>query len=61
MFIKGAMTSIKGVVLFVGGAVTSVEEAVTFIGKGGSAIKRLFKTAKIRVDDIKKVNKYNLR
>ena len=33
-----------------------------FIGKGGLAIKRLFKAAKARVtDDIKGVNRYNLR
>ena len=32
-----------------------------FIGKGGSAIKRSFKTAKIKVDNIKGVNKRDLR
>ena len=32
-----------------------------FIGKGGLAIIRLFKTAGVRVGNIKGVNKYNLR
>ena len=36
--------------------------AVTFVGKGSSAIGRSFKTAEARaVDDIKGVNKRNLR
>jgi len=46
---------------FIGGAVTFVRGAVTFIGKGGSAIGRLFKTAGVRVGDVKGVNKRNLR
>ena len=40
---------------------TFVEGAVTFVDKGGSAVGRLFKTAGVRVGDIKGVNKRNLR
>ena len=32
-----------------------------FIDKGSSAIERLFKTAGVRIGDIKGVNKYNLK
>ena len=39
---------------FVGGAVTSV-------GEGSSAVGRLFKTAGVRVGDVKGVNKRDLR
>ena len=46
---------------FVEGAVTSIGGAVTSIGKGSSAIGRSFKTARVRVGNIKGVNKYNLR
>jgi len=50
---------------FIGGAVTFVERAMTFIGEGGSAVGGgLFKTARIGtrvVNDIKGVNKRNLR
>ena len=53
-FIGGAVTFVEGAVTFIGGA-------VTFIGKGGSAIGRSFKTAGVRVGDIKGVNKRNLR
>ena len=68
-FIGGAVTFIKSAVTFIGkGAVTSVEGAVMFIGgavtsigKRGSAIKRSFKTARVKVDNIKGVNKCNLR
>jgi len=51
-------------VAFIGGAVTFVEGAVTFVGEGGSAVGRSFKTARIGtgvVDNIKGVNKRNLR
>jgi len=41
--------------------VTFVKGAVTFIGKGGSAIGRSFKTARVRVGDVKGVNERNLR
>jgi hypothetical protein len=34
---------------------------VTFIGKGGSVVKGSFKAAGVGVDDIKGVNKHNLR
>ena len=40
---------------------TFVKGAVTFIGKGGSAIGRSFKTARVRVGDVKGVNKHDLR
>jgi hypothetical protein len=36
-----------GAMTFIGGAVTFVEGAVTFVGEGGSAIGRLFKTARV--------------
>ena len=55
------MTSIKRAVSFIGGAMTSVEETVTFVGERGLAIGRSFKTAKVGVDNVKGVNKYNLR
>ena len=45
---------------FIGGAVTFVEGAVTFVGEGGSAIGGSFKTARVRVDDVR-VNKRDLR
>ena len=51
---KGAVTSIKGAIIFIGGA-------VTFIGKRGSAIERSFKTARVGVNNIKGVNKCNLK
>ena len=68
-FIGGAVTFVKGAVMFVGkGAVTFIKGAVTFIGgamtsigKRGLAIERSFKTARVRIDDIKRVNKYNLK
>ena len=56
-----AMTFIKGAVTFIGGAVTFVGGAVTFVGKGGSAVGRLFKTVGVRVNDVKGVNKRDLR
>ena len=40
---------------------TFVEGAVTFVGEGGSAIGRLFETGRVRVDDVKGVNKRGLR
>ena len=40
---------------------TFIGGAVTFIGKGGSAVGRLFKTAGVRVGDVKGVNKRDLR
>jgi hypothetical protein len=48
-------------VAFVGGAVTFIEGAVAFIGEGGLAVGRLFKTAGVGVDDVKGVNKRDLR
>ena len=68
-FVEGAVTFIKGAVIFIGeGAVISIEGVVMFIGgammsidKGGSAIKKSFKTAGVKVDNIKGVNKYNLK
>jgi hypothetical protein len=68
-FVGGAVTFVEGAVIFVGeGAVTSVEGAVTFIGgavtsigEGSSAVGRLFKTARVRVGNIKGVNKRDLR
>jgi len=67
-FIGGAVTSVEGAVTFVGGAVTSVEGAVMFIGgavtsvgEESSAVGRLFKTAGVRVGDVKGVNKRDLR
>ena len=55
------MTFIGGAVTSVGGAVTSIGGAVTSIGKGSSAIGRLFKTAGVRVGDVKGINKCDLR
>jgi len=46
---------------FVGGAVTFVGGAVTFVGEGGSAVGRLFKTAGVRVGDVKGVDERDLR
>ena len=63
IFIEGAVAFIgKGeAVTFIGGAITSIKEAVAFVGKGGSAVGRLFKTARVGVDNVKRVNKCNLR
>jgi hypothetical protein len=68
-FIGGAVTFIEGAVTFIGeGAVTSVEGAVTFIGgavtsvgEGSLAVGRSFKTAGVRIGNVKGVNKCNLR
>ena len=46
---------------FIGGAVTFVEGAVTFVGEGGSAVGRLFETARVGVDDVEGVNERDLR
>ena len=46
---------------FVEGAATFIGGAVTFVGEGGLAIGRLFKTAGVRVGDVKGVNKRDLR
>jgi len=66
--VEGAVTSVEGAVTSVEGAVTSVEGAVTFVGgavtsvgEESSAVGRLFETAGVRVDDVKGVNKRNLR
>ena len=56
-----ALASVEGAITFIEGAVTSIGGAVTFVGKGGSAIGRLFKTARVRVGAVKRVNKRNLR
>ena len=45
---------------FIGGAITFVEGAVTFVGEGGSAVGGSFKTAGVRVDNVR-VNKRDLR
>ena len=55
------MTSVEGAVTFVGGAVTFVGGAMTSIGEGSSAVGRLFKTARVRVGDINRVDKRDLR
>ena len=46
---------------FIGEAVISIKEAVTFVGEGGSAVGRSFKTARVKVDDVRGINKYNLK
>ena len=63
VFIEGAVAFIGkgGAVIFIGGAVTSIKEAVAFIGEGGSAIGKSFKITRVRIDNIKGVNKYNLK
>ena len=51
-----AVTFIEGAATSVGEAITSVSKRSLFIGGG------LFKTARVKVvDNIKEVNKYNLR
>jgi len=60
-FIGEAVTFVERAVAFIGGAVTFVRGAVTFIGKGGSAVGRSFKTARVRVGDIKGVNERDLK
>ena len=59
-FIGGAVIFIKGAVIFIEGAVIFIEGAIIFIGKGGLAVGRLFKIAKVRVNNIKGVNKCDL-
>ena len=69
VFIGGAVIFIEGAVIFISkGAVISIEGAIIFIGgavisinKGSLAVERLFKIARVRVDEVKGVNKYNLR
>ena len=56
-----ALASIEGAMTFIEGAMTSIGGAMTFVGKGGLAIGRLFKTARVRVGAVKGVNKCNLR
>ena len=46
---------------FIKRAVIFIKGAVIFIGKGGSAIGRLFKTARVKINNIKGVNKCNLK
>jgi hypothetical protein len=48
-------------VTFIKKAITFIKGAVIFISKRGLAIKRSFKTARVRVSDIKEVNKCNLK
>ena len=60
-FIKGAIAFIGGAVMFIGRAVIFIGGAVTFISKGGSAVRRSFKTARVKVGDIKGVNKRDLK
>jgi hypothetical protein len=57
------VTFIGGAVTFIGRAVMFVEGAIIFIGEGSSAVGGgLFKAARVRVvDNIKGVNKRNLR
>ena len=52
---------IERAVIFIEGVVTFIEGAVTFIAEGGSAVGRSFKTASVGVDNVKGVNKRNLR
>ena len=47
--------------MFIKGAVISVKGAVMFVGKGGLAIGRSFEIARVKVGDIKGVNKCNLK
>ena len=47
--------------MFIKKAITFIKKAVTFISEKGLAIKKLFKIAKIRVNNIKGFNKYNLK
>ena len=54
IFIKEAITSVKGAVMSIGGT-------IMFVSKGGLAVGRLFKIVRVRVSDIKGVNKYNLK
>ena len=63
VFIKKAIIFIGGAVIFIKGAVMFIKGAVMFISKGSLAIRgELFKIAKVRVvNDIKGVNKYDLR
>ena len=49
-----ALASVKKAVIFIKGA-------VMFINKGGSAVKKPFKTARVGVGNIKGVNKCNLK
>ena len=57
-----AVTFIERAVMFIKGAVTFIGGAAIFIDKGGLAVGRLFKTARVRVvDNIKGVNKRDLR
>ena len=62
VFIGGAIIFIEGAIIFIGkGAVISIEGAVISIGKGSLAIGKLFKIARVKVSDIKGVNKCNLK
>ena len=61
IFIGEAIIFIKRVVIFIRGAVIFIRGAIIFIGKRGLAIKRSFKIARVKVDNIKGVNKYNLK
>ena len=48
--------------IFIKRAVTFIKGVITFINKGNSAVKKLFKAAKARVaDNIKRVNGRNLK
>ena len=60
-FIKGAVTFIGEAIIFIKGVIIFIKEAITFISKGGLVIGRSFKIAGVKVDNIKGVNKYNLK
>ena len=56
-----AVVFIEGAVIFIEEAVTFIEGAIIFIGERGSAIERLFKTARVKVGAVKGVNKHDLK
>ena len=60
-FVEGAVTFIVGAITFIKGAVAFIGGTATFVDKGGLAVGRLFKTARVRVGNVKGVNKRNLR
>ena len=63
VFIEKAIAFIGkgGAVIFIKETITSIKEAIAFISKRGLAIGRSFKTARVKVNNIKRVNKRNLK
>ena len=60
-WVAKSLLELTAAVAFIEGAIAFIGGAVTFVGEGGSAVGRLFETARVGVGDVKGVNKRDLR